>query len=133
MGVVAKALGVSRSQLHAGLSGSSEPRRRHHKAQDATVTPLIIALVTARPACGHRRITALLNRQLRADGAAPITHKRVFRITQAHGLLLARRCTVRPDHAHDGRVVTLRSNLRWRSDGFEFTWLGTARSCGAPS
>ena len=71
------------------------------------------------------RITALLNRQLRAEGAAPVNHKRVYRIMQAHGLLLARRYTVRPDHAHDGKVVTLRSNLRWCSDGFEFCcWNG---------
>lgn len=44
---------------------------------------------------------------------------------QANNLLLARRYTVRPDRAHDGKVVTPRSNLRWCSDGFEFTcWNG---------
>ena len=133
MTAVAKAIGVSRSQLHARLAGPAEPRRRYHKADDATVVPLIAALVTARPTYGYRRITALLNRQLRADGAAPINHKRVYRIMQAHSLLLARRYTVRSDHAHDGKVVTLRSNLRWCSDGFEFAWLGTARSSAAPS
>ena len=43
---------------------------------------------------------------------------------RANSLLLARRYTERPDHAHDGNVVTLRSNLRspsgsnrWRLDG----------------
>jgi transposase InsO family protein len=35
------------------------------------------------------------------------------------------RHTQRPDRSHDGKVVTLRSNLRWRSDGLEFTcWNG---------
>ena len=125
MKAVAEVLGVSRSQLYAGLTVSARPRRRYHKADDATLVPQIMALVTARPTYGYRRITALLNRQLRAEGAAPINHKRVYRIMQAHSLLLARRYTVRSDHAPDGKVVTLRSNLRWCSDGFEFVcWNG---------
>lgn len=125
MSVVAKTLGVSRSQLHARLNGSTHSRRRHRKADDAMVVPLITALVTARPTYGYRRIAALLNRQLRADGVAPVNHKRIYRIMQAHSLLLARRYTVRSDRAHDGKVVTLRSNLRWCSDGFEFAcWNG---------
>ena len=125
MSVVAQTLGVSRSQLHARLAGCAEPRRRYQKAGDAGLVPLIMALVTARPTYGYRRITALLNRQLRADGAAPVNHKRIYRIMQAHSLLLARHYSVRPDHAHDGKVVTLRSNLRWCSDGFEFAcWNG---------
>jgi len=44
---------------------------------------------------------------------------------KAHKLLLARRYTERPDLPHDGKVITMRSNLRWCSDGFEFTcWNG---------
>ncbi len=66
-----------------------------------------------------------MNRQFRAEGAAPVNHKRVYRIMQAHNLLLARRYTERPDLSHDGTVVTMRSNLRWCSDGFEFScWNG---------
>ena len=73
---------------------------------------MINALVTARPTYGYRRITAVLNRQLRADGLAPVNHKRVYRIMQAHSLLLARHYTERPDLAHDGKVIVMRSNLR---------------------
>jgi transposase InsO family protein len=125
MSAVAETLGVSRSNLHDRLSGRTKPRRRYHKAQDAAVLPLITALVAARPTYGYRRITALLNRQLRAQGRAPVNHKRVYRIMQANNLLLARKYTERPDLAHDGRVVVMRSNLRWCSDGFEFTcWNG---------
>ncbi len=130
MKAVAEVLGVSRSQLYAGLTARA--RRRYHKADDATVAPLVIALVASRSTYGYRRITALLNRQLRAAEAAPVNHKRVYRIMQAHSLLLARRYTVRPDHAHDGKFVTLRSNLRWCSDGFEFT-SGRVTWCAAPS
>jgi putative transposase len=124
---VAEALGVSRSNLNARLNGCVKPRRRYHKAQDAAVLPLISALVAARPTYGYRRITALLNRQLRANGAAPVNHKRVYRIMQAHDLLLARRYTERPEQTHEGKVITMRSNIRWCSDGFEFTcWNGDA-------
>ena len=133
MSAVARTLGVSRSQLHAHLAGRAQTRRRYHKADDAILVPQIMALVAARPTYGYRRITALLNRQLRAEAATPVNHKRVYRIMQAHSLLPARRHCVRPDHAHDGKVVTLRSNLRWCSDGFEFIWLGTATWSAAPS
>ena len=125
MSVIAQTVGVSRSQLHARLAGPAKPCRRYHKAGDAVVVPMITALVAARPTYGYRRITALLNRQLRAAEAASINHKRVYRIMKAHSLLLARHYTVRSDRAHDGKVVTLRSNLRWCSDGFEFAcWNG---------
>ncbi|PVA08747.1 IS3 family transposase [Pelagivirga sediminicola] len=125
MSVVAETLGVSRSNLHARLTGGAKPRRRYHKAQDAAVVPLITALVAARPTYGYRRITAILNRQLRASGSAPVNHKRVYRIMQAQNLLLARPYMERSDRTHNGKVVTMRSNLRWCSDGFEFTcWNG---------
>jgi len=123
--VVAQTLGVSRSNLIARLGGQTPPRRRYKKAQDGEVLPLISKLVAARPTYGYRRITAILNRQLRAEDLAPVNHKRVYRIMRAHNLLLARRYSERPDHIHDGKVIVMRSNLRWCSDGFEFTcWNG---------
>jgi hypothetical protein len=72
-------------------------------------------------------MTAVLNRQLQVDGLAPVNHKRVYPIMQAHDLLLARHYMERPDFAHNGQVATLRANIRWCSDGFEFTWLEMAR------
>jgi len=44
------------------------------------VLPRIQALVAKRPTYGYRRITALLNRELRALGLPPVNHKRVYRI-----------------------------------------------------
>ena len=125
MKAVAEALGVSRSNLIDRLNGTTKPRRRYNKAQDAAVVPSIMAIVAARPTYGYRRVTAILNRQRRSQGAEPVNHKRVYRIMQAHGLLLARKYAERPEHTHDGRVIVMRSNLRWCSDGFEFTcWNG---------
>lgn len=117
MKAVAETLGVSRSNLNARLTGCAKPRRRYHKAQDGervnatgsreptNVLPLITALVAARPTYGYRRITALLNRQFRAEGAAPINHKRVYRIMQAHSLLLARRYIERPELNRSRRMA----------------------------
>lgn len=125
MSVVANVIGVSRSNLHERLRGGAQPRRSYHKAQDAAVLPLIQRLVAERPSYGYRRITALLNRTRRADGLDAVNHKRVYRIMAKHGLLLAQRRRDRPERTHDGKVVTIRSNLRWCSDGFEFRcWNG---------
>jgi len=123
--VVAETLGVARSNLIDRLNGRTRSRRNYHKAQDAAVVPLITALVSGRPTYGYRRITAILNRKLRSEGQTPVNHKRVYRIMKSQNLLLARKYSERPEHVHDGKVIVMRSNLRWCSDGFEFTcWNG---------
>jgi transposase InsO family protein len=44
---------------------------------------------------------------------------------KANNLLLGRSGFDRPERAHDGKVIMMRSNLRWCSDGLEFTcWNG---------
>jgi putative transposase len=122
---VAQTLGVSRSNLVEQLARQSKPRRRYHKAQDAAVLEEVRKLVKQRPTWGYRRIAAALNRQKEAAGQPKVNHKRVFRLMKVHGLLLARHCTTRPGRTHDGKVVVMRSNLRWCSDGFEFVcWNG---------
>lgn len=125
MKAVADTLGVSRSNLQERLNGSAKPRRSYHKAQDAVVLPRIQRLVAARPTYGYRRITALVNRELWSEGLAPANHKRVYRIMKNNNLLLERSGMKRPERSHDGKVVMIRSNLRWCSDGLEFTcWSG---------
>lgn len=125
MKVVATTLGVSRSNLHERLHGSAKPRRSYHKAQDAAMLPRIERLVAERPTYGYRRITAVLTRELKAEGLAPVNHKRVYRIMKTNNLLLERSGFDRAERTHDGKVVMMRSNLRWCSDGLEFTcWNG---------
>jgi hypothetical protein len=67
------------------------------------------------------RVTALVNRLLAAEGKATANHKRVFRIMKRQGLLLQRHSGRRMGRLHDGKVVVMRSNLRWCSDVFEIT------------
>ena len=125
MSLVASTLGVGRSTVYDRLGGSTKARGAYTKAEDADLLPRIRQIAAQRPTYGYRRIAAVLNRQQRAEGLALVNHKRVYRIMAADRLLLARRCTERAASGHDGVVVTIRSNLRWCSDGFEFTcWNG---------
>ena len=95
MKTVANVLEVSRSNLHDRLNGSAKPRRGYHKAQDAVVLPRIQALVAKRPTYGYRRITALLNRQLRAEGLAAVNHKRVYRRAKIKTMFLQKSLVLR--------------------------------------
>jgi transposase InsO family protein len=125
MKTVADVLGVARSHLHDRVRRPARPRGRYRKAADEELLPLIRRLVDERPTYGYRRITALTNRTLAADGKPAANHKRVFRIMQREGLLLQRHSGRRRGRLHDGKVVVMRSNLRWCSDVFEITcWNG---------
>lgn len=52
---------------------------------------------------------------------APVNDKRVYGIKQTHNPLLAQKYSKHPEPVHDAKVIVMRSNLRWCSDGFEFT------------
>lgn len=90
MKTIADVLGVPRSHLHERVHRPTAPRRRYHKAADEGLLPLIRRLVDERPTYGYRRVTALVNRLLAAEGKPTANHKRVFRIMKQQGLLLQR-------------------------------------------
>src|SRR5262249_11642266 len=74
---------------------------------------------------GYRRVTALVNRLLAAEGKPTANHKRIFRIMKQQALLLQRHTGRRKGRLHDGKAVVMRSNLRWCSDVFDITcWNG---------
>ena len=145
MKAVAETLGVARSNLVERLKDRGRPRQRYGKAEDAALLPRVRLLVDERPTYGYRRITALLNRALAREGWPRVNHKRVYRLMQIHGLLLAKHTGHRQGRSHDGKVVVMASNLRprrsltagpadirssaswrrWCSDSLEFTcWNG---------
>ena len=88
MKVVADTLGVARSNLVEQLAGRTKRRDRYHRQGDDELLAAIRQLTDARPTYGYRRIMALLNRARRASGAAPVNHKRVFRLMAGAKLLL---------------------------------------------
>ncbi|WNZ59552.1 IS3 family transposase [Myxococcus sp. MxC21-1] len=119
---VARALGVARSTLHRPL-GPREPRNPDAHV-DAEVLEGLKAVAQERATYGYRRACALLNRQRRAAGKSPVNHKRAYRLMRDAQLLLQRH-TGKPTRTHEGTIITLKSNLRWCSDGFEIRcWNG---------
>ena len=125
MKIVADALGVSRSTLVERLQGGAKPRGRYRKEHDGALVKHVRPLVDARPTYGHRRITAPPTREPAAAGESPADHERVCQLMRMHGLSLQRHSGDRPGRIHDGKVVVIRSDLRWGSDGFEIScWNG---------
>ena len=122
---VAEVLGVSRSQLAQRLKLGSKARSRYRKSDDLEILAPLRSLVDQRPTYGYRRIGALLNRERLKNSLPRLNHKRVYRLMAQHGLLLQRYTGKPPGRLHDGRIITIRPNLRWTSDGFEIPcWNG---------
>lgn len=125
MKTIANTLGVSRSNLYEQTSDATRPRRRPLNSQDAALLRRLRRHVDERPTYGYRRITALLRRELAAEGLPLANHKKIYRLMQRHGLLLERHSGRRPGRVHDGKVMVMASNRRWCSDALEFTcWNG---------
>jgi putative transposase len=113
---VAQALQVSRSQLAERLRSSREAKRKPYvKSDDDWVVPRIRKICDGRASYGYRRVTAFLNRELLKEGRSRLNHKRIYRIMNEHKLLLQKH-NGKPTRTHDGKVITLKSNLRWCSD-----------------
>ena len=125
MKTVAHTLGVSRSNLIDRMKGNTRSRGRYRKADDADITAQVRRIVDQRPTYGYRRITSILNKHRTLAGLGAVNHKRVYRIMAMQGWLLERWTANRPGRVHDGKVIVMRSNLRWCSDAFEITCWNT--------
>lgn len=122
---IAETLRVARSNLIERATGKRPKRGPQTRAGDGELAVDIRRLVDTRPSYGYRRIAALLKRERRAAGLDPVNVKRVYRLMKKDGLLLARYTGRRIPRAHDGAIMTSRSNERWCSDVLEFTcWNG---------
>jgi putative transposase len=122
---VAETLGVARSSLVVALRGTGPlPVRAPPTVREEELLRDIKTLVGARPTYGYRRVTAMLNRARREQGAPAVNHKRVYRLMSEHKLLLARH-SGRIPRTHSGGVATLKSDIRWCSDIFQVNcWNG---------
>lgn len=120
MKTIVDTLGVARSNVIERLSGRRHTRAERYEKRDEILVDAIRAIVDQRGSYGYRRVTALLNRR----GVQRVNPKRVYRVMRDAGLLL-QRATGKRTRTHEGRVVTLKSNLRWCSDAFEIRcWNG---------
>ena len=121
MKTITDTLGLARSSIAERMKGVRPKRGPQTRDGDLELAGDIRRLVDARPTYGYRRIAALLKRERRADGRAPVNAEHVYRLMKKHGLLLAQHIGRRRPREHDGQLATLRSNVRWCSDGLEFT------------
>lgn len=129
---VTDTLGIERSNVAERIKAVCHKRGPQTREGDLELAAVIRRLVDQRPTYGYRRIAALIKRERRCDSSPPVNAKRVYRLMKKLGLLLARHTGRRRLREHDGKVVTLRSNIRWcwtRSS----SPAGTPRSCASRS
>jgi putative transposase len=119
---IARAYGVSRSNLM--VPRTPRQPRVADAAEDQAILEGLRAIASRRSTYGYRRAVAIFNRLRRHEGVALVNHKRAYRLMRGAGLLLQRH-TGKPKLTHEGKVVTLKSDLRWCSDTFEIRcWNG---------
>lgn len=78
----------------------------------------IKAIIDDRPTYGYRRVHAVLNAKRKSLGLLCVNHKRVYRLMKLHDMLLPKYGRIKASRTHTGKIITLKSNLRWCSDGF---------------
>ena len=104
---------------------------RAHRAGRKPATAISSSPPRSAASSTHDRLTdtavsrPFIRRERRTTQKPPVNAKRVYRLMAKHGLLLQRHSGRRRARNHDGQVATRCSNVRWCSDGLEFTcWNG---------
>ena len=114
MSRLCRVLDVSRSNLYVQLKERNQDMpKKIEKEKDPMLLSFIREITDERPTYGYRRVTALLKKKSQEN----VNHKRVYRVMRQAGLLL-KKPEHRPVKNHDGKVMTLKSNMRWCSDVF---------------
>ena len=118
---VCKALEISRSNQYQNRKPRS---KRYCCKEDEIVLGEIRAVAKDRSTYGYRRTTGILKRQRKCAGEKPYNPKRIYRLMEMNDLLISR-STEKPSIVHDGKIITIRSDLRYCSDIFEIhCWNG---------
>jgi transposase InsO family protein len=76
--VLSTTLGVARSNVIERRDGHRPRRGPQERPGDDELAGQIRRFVDQRPTYGYRRIAALLKRERRSDGLAPVNVKRVY-------------------------------------------------------
>jgi transposase InsO family protein len=107
------ALGVSKSSLYP----SKNKNERQIKISEFKeyLKKLFLEVCSDRPTYGYPRVTAIINRINKTKGFPRINHKRIYRMMKENNLLLQKN-EPRLKRIHEGKIITLRSNIRWCSD-----------------
>jgi transposase InsO family protein len=112
MTAICETLGIARRTAYYVVR--ARPDRRQNRAADGTVLQQIRAVTNSRATYGYRRVWAMVNRIFRTG----YNRKRIRRVMQLHGLMLAPRVHRRHGRPHLGQIRQPASNQRWCSDVF---------------
>jgi len=91
---------------------------RYKKEEDSKILDEIKSILKKRPTYGYKRVTAMINKKRKITTEMRVNKKRIYRVMDINGLLLKKE-KVKRDHQKTGEIITLHSNTRWCSDGFE--------------
>jgi hypothetical protein len=105
MSAICSVLGIARRTAY--YIARVRPGGRYHRADDGTV----LQQIRSRATYGYRRVWAMVNRTFRAR----YNRKRIRRVMQLHGLMLAPRVHRRHGRPHLGQIQQPASNQRWCS------------------
>lgn len=118
---VCDVLGISRANMYQNRR--SRPKRYHMK-DDERVLAEITEVTKERSTYGVLRVTGILKRKRSSEGKEPYNRKRIRRLMEMNDLLLQRNGQ-REKRAHEGKVITLKPDLRYSSDIMEIKcWNG---------
>ena len=110
--VICQTLRMARRTAYC--AARARPDGRYHRTSDPAVLEQIRAVTNSRATYGYRRVWAMVNRTFRAG----YNRKRIRRVMQRHGLMLAPRVHRRHGRPHLGRIQQPVSNQRGCSDVF---------------
>jgi putative transposase len=112
MTAICSVLGIARRTAY--YVGRARPEGRYRCADDEAVLQQIRAVTNSRATYGYRRVWAMVNRTFRVR----YNRKRIRRVMQLHGLMLAPRVHRRHGRPHVGQIRQPAANQRWCSDVF---------------
>lgn len=93
-------------------------KTRYKRSSDEDVLEEIRIEKKDRPTYGYKRITAMVNRSRASKGLPKYNRKRIERVMSMNVMLQVKN-HVEKTHEKTGKIITLHSNTRWCSDGFE--------------
>ena len=108
-------MGVHRSTLYIKEKGRA---MFYHKHDDGEVLSKIKAILAVRSTYGYKRVTSMINRGRIKNGKKAYNKKRILRVMRINGFVYPKISSQRTP-IPTGKVMTLHSNTRWRSDCFE--------------
>ena len=104
MTAICEVLGLARRTAY--YVARARPASGYHRAADGIVLQQIRAVTNSRATYGYRRVWAMVNRTFRTG----YNRKRIRRVMQRHGLMLAPQVHRRHGRPHLGQVRQAASN-----------------------